>query len=156
MKPPSLLRSLVFWGGLLVMGFIVWAWRDSWRYDSYLLCRSYSWKSAWGGVVVLHGHGLLADPVETGRERKAGREGRDFLQRPFFVRAEGIDGESPLWTRRGPIPEYPSFHEYTREEMRTEPLGTWVLYAPYWLLMGIAGALWAGLLVWRLHQQGSR
>lgn len=22
-------RSLVFWGGLVVMGFIVWAWRDS-------------------------------------------------------------------------------------------------------------------------------
>ncbi|WP_035613337.1 hypothetical protein [Haloferula sp. BvORR071] len=29
MKPPSLFRSLVFWGGLLVMGFAVWGWRDS-------------------------------------------------------------------------------------------------------------------------------
>lgn len=142
-------RSLAFWAGLLVMGFLAWAWQDSWRWESVLLCRSWACGSDWGGVVVVRANGMLTPGVEVHRSRSMAPAGADVWQRPFFLQSEDVFTRVPVWSRTDEIAGKRSFYELSRLELKHEPLGNYRGYVPYWLVMMVAGAGWVGVLVWR-------
>ena len=56
MKLP-LHRSIIFWSGILVMAFIVWAWRDSQRYFSPLRIGNVVTANVGSGVMACHVRG---------------------------------------------------------------------------------------------------
>ena len=70
-------RSLMFWGGLVVMGAIGWAWRDSTRYMSFLSCKDYVVYNVGGGLCVARtmGTGIQYErhPVRSGEEDLQGK-----------------------------------------------------------------------------------
>ncbi len=144
-----LLRSPVFWVGLWLMGFLAWAWRDSWRWNPGVLCGSWACESEWGGVVVLRANGMLSPGVEFYRSPSMAPADAEVWQRPFFLKSEGVFTQVPVWTRRDELAGMRSFYELSRLELRHEPLGYYRVYVPYWLLMMVAEVLWVGVLVWR-------
>lgn len=137
------------------MVFLAWAWRDSRVHDSWLLCQRHAWRSGWDGVILTRWNGVISPEVEVARVAR-GEEGRerDFLQQPFFLRAEGEFTAVPVWSRKEETAGMRSLYELSRLEMRHEPVGTWQLYVPYWLMMVVVALGCGGILGWRVRRWG--
>jgi hypothetical protein len=148
---PALHRSIVFWSGLLVMGFILWAWRDSYRYNSSYILFRLSYSNAAGGVW------LERDGISSagwiGSRHVGPRVGLhaepNLFQRPFFLR--GQDQPRPLG-EDGTIFS-PSNHETKTSALCYYPSDLWVLSIPHWLILLTVAALWLGLLFWRARRR---
>ncbi|WP_035613340.1 hypothetical protein [Haloferula sp. BvORR071] len=182
MKPPSLFRSLVFWSGLLVMGFIGWMWVDSTMRMSYV--RGPNWELAsWAsGVSVMNGSRLAYKweagqaPPPTMRVNYTSRGTRAFsiesghldpeLRRVRLARAGFLAGAKPgeEFVEFLPRLNAPELDAALRENGRRNLLasgsayvfsvlpGGWVLFIPHWLLLLAVVLGWVGSLAWRARR----
>ena len=129
--PHALHRSIIFWSGLLMMGFICWAWWDSMRAFSGISSPQFFLNHAAGGV----GAGFKDVPFGGYSTR------RDNLK---YCWVEGDEMNPGIW-----------LHEAPDEEVTAIPLpiirrGTWVSsLIPHWLILLTVAAVWLGLLFWR-------
>lgn len=144
-------RSLVFWGGLLVMIFIVWSWVDStgcisavsWRYRGVNVRDS--------GVTVFFNR----------------NQGREF----WTERMDMSGGGARPWVMRLGRPGFVRERDYLRKLQLDEPMDQqlkvhargvwqsslfgggkkdgWVCFIPHWLILLAVAVLWAGFLGWR-------
>ncbi len=164
MHPPRMLRSLTFWGGLLVIAFICWAWWDSsWRWvhqraghniifseDSgleFFHCPSseFGWKG-----------GVSTDlPWQFGS-----RKARPRLARPGFAHSPGeeipeaevayLAGTRRLAERLGcksPDPIVADF--YNTFYLPTFGRHAWMIFIPYWCVLAAVLVLWLALIYGR-------
>ena len=154
-RPRPLYRSLTFWSGILVIGFLCWAWRDSHRNLSLLTASHYAAFSE-GGLL-----GLIRHPAPFPRF-EAERERSFFLQPlysfgmnehpikaasfppPLRVRSVGSREEAPPTTK--------FYHEVVANNARNLPVGTWLLAIPHWLFLLAVTLTWSGLLLCRARR----
>lgn len=144
----KLRRSLGFWAGLLVMGFLAWAWWDSCRYDSHYVSGDLGCVgvSSFGGVSLYRDESITSS---SGDRTRNGGERRDLLERPFFLR--GLNMPPPM-EEPGLSSFSPSLYEQYREVMESMPPRVWVVFVPYWLMLVVAGLGWSGMLLWRARR----
>ncbi|WP_367871778.1 hypothetical protein [Luteolibacter sp. Populi] len=155
----ALHRSLIFWSGILVMGFIVWAWRDSAEHTLRIMRGEWSLSNRRAGMSVqFHQFGSylpaidripgINDPVVFAVFRAFPPP--HFLKTPTgsVIQEEIESGTLP------DLSEHPSVRELDKVILhRAEAPGSWILFIPHWLILtGVAGA-WSGLLVWRARRR---
>jgi hypothetical protein len=139
-------RSLVFWGGVVVMGFIGWAWRDSGQMRRIFRGGEYFAMSLEGGLAVGVGSrsylpicgGVFSDrPGWSGAFRHLWNPGdHGWIGRERVAR----------WRKGIANDDDPAF-EVVAEEI-SGPRGGWTVYVPYWLAMLLLALPWGAALGW--------
>ena len=141
----ALHRSITFWSGILVTGFICWAWWDSDRYFNMM-----SWKRMIVGSAA-NGCFVIVDPVGRGS-----------------IETMRIDISSvPLWyptTPNGPIVlrsnggtsrkiASDSFEDKMQAHLDSVGPGHWFGFSLYWLLLLAVALPWSAPLLWRARRR---
>ncbi|QJE99127.1 hypothetical protein [Luteolibacter luteus] len=142
-------RSLIFWSGLLVMGFINWAWWDSCRMITGIGGHGWTMASADAGLLVSKVDPLEAPGFGANREKSESLTKAWDLSLPFIVEGGGAEPmKQPAWVEepRGPGQSLESRWE---EIMAIAPAGMMTAYVPYWLVMISVALLWLSGLAWR-------
>jgi hypothetical protein len=147
----ALHRSLIFWSGIVVMAFIVWAWRDS-------FFRLHSFRA--GAWTVFHSQAALVVSFnpEHHHTPSANREellvihvvGEPFPL-PFIGRGKRqSDGDLPA-SKEGPRTLRDNWQYY----LIFQPPAEWVLFLPHWIMLLACAVPWSGLLVCRARRRRS-
>ena len=152
-------RSLVLWSGLLVMGFIVWAWVDSTRCITQM--------KGWGYVLDSRNSGvaMIAEPRSSGPPRaermdmSGGKPWVMRLGRPGFVRWERFTALRELL---GSDPVDPALESHVKTAMfeswfsgggaKGGRQDGWVCFIPHGMILLGAAMIWTGLLLWRVRR----
>lgn len=158
---PSLLRSLTFWSGLLLVVFTLWAWRDSvhnwtgWGDGStYVASRSC-------GLQIYHRPGPALSHLSCTRETVSSVSfGGRFPEldswrfgRPDFGGYLELDtrrelNRTGMLEGRSPDPVVGYFYDIPED---ITP-GEWLLFIPYWCVVLAVAAVWLGLIYWRYRR----
>jgi len=132
-------RSVTFWSGLFVMGFVCWAWRDSTKHYTDWFHRSPRGRQGWtvevfnGAITVNHRYFHdISGALTSGTPRFTGSTGK--FEREAARATEWLP--RPEWTRR----------DYPTVEFRSAKI-------PYWLVLLAVALSWMGLLVWRARRR---
>jgi hypothetical protein len=152
MTPRRLIRWKSLWLGILVLGFLGWAWRDSFYKVASVSVRAGGVSSADGGLV-------FAYSPSTAYAWRTSYGPSPFLhptwgmfQAPAFVRGQG--GMSINRDEFYPaLKAAPNFSAYCRLVMINQPIGHWIAYLPHWFLMLLFLIPWALCLAWRWRRQ---
>lgn len=128
----ALHRSITFWSGLLVMGFILWAWGDSMESVSSAHLRGCHLIQAAGGVAA----GFTPDPSQPLIVRRIERSHEVMTT---GGRYEGFAEQKPQLVSRWPQP-------------RRCAVGPG-LFLPHWLILLTVASVWLGLLFWRARRR---
>lgn len=140
----KLRRSFAFWAGVLVLGFLAWAWWDSLHYGSRWAAGNYEGHSSRGGVLLLRNDRPSAPGIDRG---PLWGNAASPLPRPFLMRGQGVPDTQTCATVNGD-----TLQETYREVMPYKSRGAWVTYVPYWLMVAVAGAGWGGVMMWRVRR----
>ncbi|QJE99112.1 hypothetical protein [Luteolibacter luteus] len=146
MNPKPLHRSITFWSGIFVMGFITWAWWDSGKFQSTL---------TWQRFKVLHLEGYLgitispptkAQPFEFHRKAPLASDARAFhLARPAFARSG-----NPRPKTRETFPDgLTTTQVISLWGCKASPPGWSIIFIPHWLILLLADLPWLGFLTLR-------
>jgi heme A synthase len=165
-------RSITFWSGLLVMGFLVWAWWDSERLSSNAKRDPYWGRSTWGGVFIGNsGENPLGDlsflsppPSRSWNFSRAPatevlRHTPEAFPPPIFFRPEGLpaaESEEVLnrWIDHDVEPLPFTVREQVILTLRyVGNDGSWILFVPHWLILLTVAAVWIALLLWRASRR---
>jgi hypothetical protein len=138
----NLHRSMTFWFGILVMGFIAWAWWDSGRYQSAAVCRKIEIENFDDGVRISHNTDDYYQMVDS--------EGFDQWRYPAAILARKLKAGSL------PRPHFERFDDQGSFPFVARPPGDWDLFLPHWLLLLEAALLWGALLAWRARRRWAR
>ncbi|MCW1916966.1 hypothetical protein OJ996_25480 [Luteolibacter sp. GHJ8] len=146
-------RSVTFWFGILVMGFICWAWWDSQRVRSVARTRIGEVQMLEGTAGLLFSPGLGMSGLKMSR-RDIYRNNQEFSSFPF---------PRPLFTRGGDpkLASHPhdgsldTMHESIVLTMFARPSNWWIIFLPHWLLLLAVALAWVGLLLWRARMRAS-
>ena len=152
--PLALHRSLTFWSGLLVMGFLAWAWHDSLTWITSASKSSWQVRSSRAGFTIYHnanrGYGRNAD---------AGRRlatplpfAPDPLPPPLFLRGQGMSSP-PYDEWSAGVRTASNWRDYLLASYRDSPPEDWMLFIPYWLILLTVATAWLGLLFWRSRRR---
>ncbi|WP_367871793.1 hypothetical protein [Luteolibacter sp. Populi] len=149
---PALHRSLIFWSGILVMGFISWAWRDS------LNTRT---NPMWGSCMIESGAGALSFTYRPSGRRPGWECFRNEFSKPssalfpppHFIRG-GID-HADLKTRQLYLMKYDvkELRELNAMNMIYRTDRDWLVCIPYWMILTGFTIPWLGLLLWRAKRR---
>ena len=163
----ALHRSIAFWSGILVVGFLCWAWHDSERLWTTIEKGQTGINNGWGGLSLGSGtwEPKPGSPLKYERKSTASmadyyRHAPEILPAPFFLRARDI----PKAEHERLIHQllYDGAHgeraPFTIREMATISVGSgpahcWVLWLPYWLLIAFTATAWLALLFWRARRR---
>jgi hypothetical protein len=144
----ALHRSITFWSGLLVMGFIVWAWCDSAGRYSYAYCKYWKFDNGYCGAAISYSPTRRFDTQAGVLPLLVHRA--EVLPLPLFIRGGGEilaqdppGADDPDTTRR----------EWIRSYMRVEGPETWTWFIPHWFLLLTFALLWTALLLWRARRR---
>ena len=139
-------RSLVFWAGLLVMGFISWAWVDSWWTVSGLSNGNLTVASTESGVFFGSNARRANKSWDAVREHRPPLFPPLKLSLPFILSGTGVDSmHHEKFVKRSA----PDLRTHFEEVMRFRRANSIMIYMPYWLVMVAASMLWLPLLAWR-------
>lgn len=149
MKPKPLYRSITFWSGLLVMGFICWTWWYSMRFQVHASWGRSSSITAYGHLGWLYSPSILpqnfsysvdfSGPASPGEPSSFGW--------PALLKGLNYDTSS--------LPELPdgawSFADHMERSFAlSSGLDARMLILPHWLLLLAVAVPWVGLLLWRM------
>ena len=166
-----LLRSLIFWSGLLVIVFILFTWWDSTRAWSWTTSGNWALHNADCGVAV----SWQASPSRT----NSGRHAWQATQAPEALAADPFGDRGEKASMRFTRPRYfarpeASVNSHVRylltpghddPEGRIQSVffltifgtvGDWTFYLPHWCLLAGFTLLWAGLLLWRARRRSKQ
>ena len=145
----ALHRSITFWSGILVMGFLAWAWWDSFAANSTLVYRSH------GAALNLGGLTISQNTYGAGRDFKVNRLPhsntfqkfpREQFQRPYVLRGSALepsDTEEPTH----------SMEAWHRRWISSKAEDVRMLRLPIWLVLLGFAAVWTALLMWRVRRR---
>ncbi|MEK7951831.1 hypothetical protein [Luteolibacter soli] len=149
----ALHRSMIFWSGLLAVGFVCWAWHDSYFLNRFANHRGY-------GISHMNG-GIAMAKITTYFGTRHGSMNTSTFYRmetfppPLFIRSE----VPPGGTR--PKAAVPDLHPpFTVKESWTitakSESGSTRIFIPYWLILSFIALLWLALLLWRAKRRSTR
>lgn len=161
-KPKPLYQSLTFWSGILVMGFICWAWWDSMRVISGVSRAGLVASNSAAFLAVGRMTNTVPSAVPPAPGIEFQRESLGLLHKsvvisstplPAFFTGGGAT-DALLWSPEDiidPPPQvtYVRAFEYT---MITQPHEDWLLVIPHWLILLAVAVPWSGLLLWRARR----
>jgi len=141
----ALHRSLTFWSGILVMGFICWAWWDSERFSS--ACSR-------GRLLLDNQHSSIFVGLSTGAYSKRPwmtRETvpdykREVFPAPFLMRGKND-------TRPSMPPPGVTKRDFALMVVAAMPADYRFALIPHWLFLLFATVPWSGLLLWRARRR---
>jgi hypothetical protein len=144
----ALHRSITFWSGILVMGFICWAWRDSHPFESVARRGPALISNTKGFLCVGHLVGITGDDFH--RSKAATEYAFELLPLPFSVWGGSVRGGTPA-----PAPE-----DRSTETFRAAAIRSWsnvtpyrVVCIPHWFLLLAVAIPWFALLLWRARRR---
>lgn len=151
----ALHRSLTFWFGLLVMGFVCWAWRDSLSEQTTLKGEGWMIIHCGNGASLGKISELGSKPITFDRRslQPSSSSSRPFLVCPRLMRSTGdvqdalskLEGrDTPLGVRRLSGHLAPALFGAR---------GNWVAYIPHWIILLTVATFWLGLPFWRARQR---
>ena len=145
-------RSIIFWSGILVMGFMAWAWRDSTHRHPLVTWGKYWAMGYEGGVDLWH------NPTQN-RELRfdalPGAPGPSPEMFPGIFFGHGIGQEADAaWDRE--YQQQPSFRAKKQWGLRLSTPEVWLLCIPYWLILVVVAGAWFPLLWWRARRRKKR
>lgn len=146
-RPPH--RSLTFWSGILVMGSICWAWRDSMTYSSYATVGKLQLWNDGALVQICWMQKKSPGKLKTGRYPDRGRAATGPITAPMFIRGEDSNEEG-LSLKDGEALTYQN--RVVAVAKWGLPLRAWVLLLPHWLLLLAVAMPWSGALLWRARR----
>ena len=154
----ALHRSITFWSGILVIGFICWAWRDSSGVHTIASASDWTLRHAGSVLSISRSDGIQNNAPWSGRfpvESSTSPWDGAFLAEPMFVRrTEDPEQRSRFFAASGP-------HSYVSRRPEAVHLffiarghgGGWALLIPHWLLHLAVALPWTGLLLWRARRR---
>ncbi len=148
MRPLS--RSLTFWSGILVMAFIVWAWRDSFQRFAEWDDASVQITSCNGGLMAGRFPGIERAPegFSWGASPSL-RPDWNAFQAALFQRGTH-DGSREIY--QGDLDAARDAREYYQISMYFQGEDSWMLFVPYWLALLVIAMPWIALLLWRARR----
>jgi hypothetical protein len=150
----ALHRSTIFWSGLLVMGFVCWAWWNS----NYRGARArYGALEVWSHS---SGIGINRTPFEgLVFDRKTGLPRQEFSTKrwPVIRELQNKTRFPPVFWGRGKAQPLPAkqpaigapIQDHTAFNLEFRPPSAWSLFLPYWLILLTVALPWLALLFWR-------
>lgn len=144
MKPRPLYRSLTFWSGILVMGFICWAWWHSYFFQPFYNNRGLGISNMGGGVSL----GRVTHYLGTGRgvPKFSSSYRQETLPPPLLIRGDSTEQKAqPLL--REPF----TIRESYASAAKRYP-GSIRIFIPHWLLLLAVALPWSGLLLLRARR----
>ena len=158
MTPRRLIRWRSFWLGILVLGFLGWAWRDSLSHTF-----GFQWKqltvanNSGGGVLVLRkAGGKWRWRVERGGASRypSHWDPPAFFVQPFLVGvSRSPNAEVSALTVTEELDRASNPKEWAQAVVNEFRSGSWALFAPYWLLILLFLVPWTAFLAWRWQRQ---
>jgi hypothetical protein len=146
----ALHRSLTFWSGLLVIGFVSWAWWDSLTWmNSVSPAGRLSAYSGYGGLCA-ESNDIVVRTTEYGRGRLPRPElvqAAGIFQSPFFVRGTGRGASTRTNSK--------TLREESYRFSDVQSPKSWRFFIPFWLILLAVAAPWLGLLVWRARRRAA-
>ncbi|MEK7951829.1 hypothetical protein [Luteolibacter soli] len=147
----ALHRSIIFWSGLLVMGFICWAWHDSYFLNRFFNHRGY-------GVSHMNG-GIAMAKITTYLGTRHGSMNTSVFYRmetfppPLFIRSEIPPGGTKP-KEAAPNPPFTVKESWTATAKLEA--GATRIFIPYWMILSFTALLWLALLLWRAKRRSVR
>ena len=148
---PALHRSIIFWSGILVMGFIAWAWWDSATRVHHLRGGAWTAFSAQSAVVAFY-NPRERQKFEVFREELSPENGAapEQFPLPLIRRGQRFDDNFPALSKKG--------NEMTLREnwlyfLEFQWPVEWVIFLPHWLLLLGFALPWSALLAWRARRR---
>ena len=153
--PLALHRSITFWSGLLVMGFVCWAWRDSFHRFGSLNYDAWLANTANGGLLICY-NGEEKYPEFDARYRTlpdpALRPNWGAFQPLAILRGQG--GPEPDYVttseRKEAARNAHELHSIITEELTVD---RWRVFIPHWLILLVVALPWSALLYWRARRR---
>lgn len=152
MTPKPLHRSLTFWCGLILILFLAWGWRDSWRKRSSAARGSYGIFHGYGGIAFYKQSLIPPADLQLTRVRTIYPRTHPIasMRAPLLPMIHHRQGDFPLL----PEPGTPEAFRYF-VDFGVSP--SWIhdswLYLPYWMLMAPPLLTWGWLLLRRSRRQ---
>lgn len=146
----ALHRSLIFWSGLMVIGFIVWAWRDSRLHSSSIENAKTEVHHVYSGILVKTCP--RCTPQKWGGLRLP--TGGDHRSKVIFPRALWLKGGGPR--RRASPDELARIKTYEQHIFHNNsfaPPDHYTVFLPHWLLLLAVSIPWSALLLWRARRR---
>ncbi|WP_035603722.1 hypothetical protein [Haloferula sp. BvORR071] len=151
---PALHRSLIFWSGILVMTFIVWAWWESEFSRVAVITRDNELVSRTSGIALVHHPGMeRTKPIGmTWAEMSCSADPSMRLAQPGILHWKRFG--LPLDSSGGE-PGDPALREYKIYAMWgwTSAGAGWLCFIPYWLVLLVVAIPWLALLAWRARRR---
>ncbi|MCW1913722.1 hypothetical protein OJ996_09060 [Luteolibacter sp. GHJ8] len=148
----ALHRSITFWSGILVMGFICWAWRDSYKHWTFLEFKG-GQVTPYSGSIFLVRQKAVVDSSFTRTEAGPFMQRFDHFLWPTFItgaQAASRFNDKDWW-------EKSDADETLEYEMIMMLVGgrpnDWALSMPYWSLLCAVALPWSALLLWRARRR---
>ncbi|QJE99125.1 hypothetical protein [Luteolibacter luteus] len=149
-------RSLIFWAGLLVMGFLTWAWWDSCRMFTGMAKRDWAVSNRDAGVLVTMKGPEASPRLMTDRVHGRSMHGALDFPLPFILRGgvamEASDPSVPAKAGK----DRQAMKRHWQRTMAVMPRGMVACFVPYWLMMAVVMVVWLGLLKWRAGRSARR
>jgi len=155
MTPRSIIRWKSFWFGILMLGFLGWAWWDSSNYTT-----GFQWKEIAVGTTSSNGVLVIRDSSAKKRwqgRRNAARpyprnwEPRALLVSPIFVKANVDPSQERIFSDESDHAS--NLKEWEQAKVNDYGMGSWSVFLPYWLLVLFFLIPWLGFLFWRVGNQ---
>ena len=136
---------------MLVMAFIGWGWRDSTVYYTEIEKGRYDLLSRDSMLWIVNSNDDVVElDVDRDRlDRLTPRSETPLFPPPRFLRGFGEP--------RPDTPQVPRADATIIDELdqnaRFQPLGTWILILPYWMILMLFACVWCALLAWRAERR---
>jgi hypothetical protein len=147
--------SLSFWSGLLVMASVLIGWWDSTRYSASAVFPDLVVVNAGWGFTVAHWDASGITTSVDFERVPLGDVGEALavvgLRWPVFLRNEGTVWQEEMMANYL-LPDATGYDEPLSPLLMGAVFGVegdWALYLPYWLVILVVMAAWAGGLTWR-------
>jgi hypothetical protein len=150
----ALHRSVIFWSGLLVIAFIVWAWRDSVDRAPAAAFHDTILVTVPDGIGICHMHDRNAPFEATYRGHSYSHPEWAACQPAFFIRGGGqqLNTREEWESHVKQLQAATNAREFFRPPMRVESSRSWLLFIPHWMILLVFVLAWAALLLWRVRR----
>jgi len=146
----ALHRSIIFWSGLFVMGFVCWAWWDSTRMRSGLGMGHYGASHALGGIVFFNDPSTYKTWFDRGKLRKT--FALETLPAPHVLKFDPDRERNDDWDMDGPENARVRYwNEYRIQCFMIK--GAWFLFIPHWLILLAVALPWSAMIFWRSRRR---
>lgn len=151
----ALHRSITFWSGLLVLVFVVWAWRDSLTRMSFISRARLQLYSGYGAVFAKSIDTRIRT-TEFGRGKLPRPELAATFQAPSFVRGHGPPFDPTAIGPYRDIGHGSNLREIARSFSEVQSPESWKLCIPFWVILLTVAFFWLCALFWRARRRTAR